>query len=190
MEAHRPHNYHGASILNLDEEHAHPLPANWIPRNRGDRIGVDGEGTRLAVALLDAESNIFPGPHKRGTVGTLNLIRFHTRPGPPALKADITGHNSQGGPGGSAPGVETTAPGSQGTEGLTAVGTHETAHKYLDGVGDNQNDHPDDIMNHGTSPLNNVPFSPSEAEKLRNVLNTPEEQKQYEQQQKQQQQPH
>jgi len=93
----------------------------------------------------------------------------------------LTDHNSLGGPGGSAAGVETTSPGGQGIDGLIAVATHEIAHKWLEGVGgpngDGQ-DYPDDIMNHGPSSLNNVPFSSSEAKKLKAKLNTSEEQKQ------------
>jgi len=56
-------------------------------RNGGDRIGVDGSAQRLAVARVDAlpAARLFlPGPQKRGTGGTLSLIRFLVRPGPPA----------------------------------------------------------------------------------------------------------
>ena len=52
--------------------------------NRRNRIGVDSLRERLAIACVDAQQTArFPltGPQKRGTGGTLNLIKFRMRPG-------------------------------------------------------------------------------------------------------------
>ena len=43
-------------------------------RNGGDRVGVDSAPERLATARVDAL--YLPAPQKRGTGGTLNLIKI------------------------------------------------------------------------------------------------------------------
>ena len=53
-------------------------------RNRRDRIRMDSPRERLATARVDALPAVrfpLPGPQKRGTGGTLNLINFGMRPG-------------------------------------------------------------------------------------------------------------
>jgi hypothetical protein len=61
--------------------------SNGNARNRRNRIGMDGLRERLATACVDAQQTArfpFPGPQKRG--GTLNLIMYGMRPGPPAKR--------------------------------------------------------------------------------------------------------
>jgi len=162
-------NYRNAGVQNVTVNSATSIPFSAL-----HDIGVDPH-----TVYVDFEKN-----HN----GQVKIDSLKDGQNPGGLRTDITGSNSVGGPGGSAAGVETTSRGTippgatteEAISGLTAVGTHETAHKYLAGVGGPENDHPEDIMNHGQSPLSNVPFSPDESQKLRNVLNTPAEQKQYE----------
>jgi hypothetical protein len=61
--------------------------SNGNVRNRRNRIGRYGLRKRLATACVDAQQTArfsLPGPQRRGTGGTLNLIMRGIRPGPPA----------------------------------------------------------------------------------------------------------
>jgi hypothetical protein len=67
--------------------------SNGNARNCRNRIGIDGLRERLATACVDAQQTArfpFPGPQRRGTGGTLNLIMRGMRPGPPAFQLSFS----------------------------------------------------------------------------------------------------